>query len=97
MMQGSAGTPQAAPAPAPGGVPAHPDGVNESTKKYAEQLVAFLRGKSGQYSMSKIGAELQRPDKALKIGRVMKTYPTWFRRSGEKGTPCRGSPLCLYR
>lgn len=85
---------ETAPAPqkAAGALPAHPDGVNEATKQYAESLVAYLRQKGGQYGMSKIGMELKRPDEAIKIGKVMAKYPTWFRRSGDKGAPLSVEP-----
>jgi hypothetical protein len=73
-------------------LPAHPEGQTPATKQYAEQLVKFLAEKSGAYNMSKIGLELKRPDGAQKIGKIMKAYPTWFRRSGDKGELCRHCP-----
>ena len=71
--------------PSNGALPPHVDGVSAAAQQYVEKLVGFLRQKGGQYKMSKIGVELPRPENAPKLGKVLKTYSHWFRRSGQKG------------
>lgn len=73
--------------PSSGDVPEHPAGQSDATKQYVELVVAHLRAKGGKHSMSKIGIDVKRPEGANKIGKVLKGYPDWFRRSGDKGAP----------
>lgn len=70
-----------------GSLPEHPAESQAATRAYVEELVAFLKLHDGKYQMSKVGIELKKPDGVPKIGRIMKQYPTWFRRSGDKGVP----------
>jgi hypothetical protein len=80
---------------ASGKLPDHPSAANEATRLYAQQLADFLRGEGNQYPMSKLGVLLKRPEGALKIGKLMKIYTAWFRRSGDKGDLLLSSVLVL--
>jgi hypothetical protein len=77
-------------------LPPHPDDVAEPTKQYVESIVKFLRQQNGRFNMSRLGIELKRPVGALKIGRILKTYESWFRRSGMKGVVLRTGASCKY-
>jgi thiaminase len=80
-------------------LPQHPDNVNEHTKQYVESVVSFLKQQNGQYSMSRLGVEVKRPEGALKFGKILQKYESWFRRSGQKGSFLQGiaMPLPCYQ
>ena len=47
--------------------------------------MTYLREHGGEFKMSQLGIEVKRPEGAHKMGKILKTYDSWFRRSGDKG------------